>query len=137
MNADRRREGCGNELGFTMIEVLICMGIFAVGFLAMAGLQISSMRGNASARNSTEASMWADNCVEDLLTKDYDHPDLETGRHSDTRGGFDVVWNVVEKDLDSNGQFDLKEVDLTLRAPFNGRDKNIRLFFVVPSDVDL
>jgi len=36
--------------GYTLIEVLIAMAIFAIGFLALASIQIKSITQNASAR---------------------------------------------------------------------------------------
>ena len=38
-----------NEKGFSLIEVLIAMAIFAVGFLALASMQVSATNGNTLA----------------------------------------------------------------------------------------
>jgi prepilin-type N-terminal cleavage/methylation domain-containing protein len=64
----------GNK-GFTILEAVIALAIFSIGILAVAGMQVSSTNGNASARFSTEAATLAQDVVERLLALDYD-PDL-------------------------------------------------------------
>jgi prepilin-type N-terminal cleavage/methylation domain-containing protein len=45
------------QQGLTLIEVVICMAIFAVGFLAIAAMVISTTRNNTSGNMLTEATM--------------------------------------------------------------------------------
>ena len=52
-----------NVKGFTLIEVLIGMVIFSVGILAVAALQVSSTKGNSSARRITEATALAESQI--------------------------------------------------------------------------
>lgn len=40
----------GGESGFTLIEVMLAMAIFSVGFLALASMQITATNGNTNAR---------------------------------------------------------------------------------------
>ena len=54
------------EEGFTLIEVLIAMAIFAVGILALAGLQVTYIGGNASAQMQTEATALGAQVIEHL-----------------------------------------------------------------------
>ena len=56
-----------SDEGFTLIEVLIAMAIFLIGFLAVGAMQISAVNSNASARMRTEASMIAAQHAERLL----------------------------------------------------------------------
>ena len=71
-----------NEKGFTLIEVLIAITVFAIGLLAVAAMQISSVKGNSSALDLTEAVNVAQDRLEDLLARNYvddpvlDDPDL-------------------------------------------------------------
>ncbi len=58
--------------GFTMIEVLLAMAIFLVGFLAVGSMQISAVNGNNSARLRTSASILAADIVEQLLRCPYE-----------------------------------------------------------------
>ena len=50
--------------GFTLIEVLVAVVVLAIGLLGLAGLQISSLRGNQSAHSRTQASLIVDDMVE-------------------------------------------------------------------------
>lgn len=61
-----------NNQGFTMIEVLMAMAIFLIGFLAVSLMQISAANGNASARLRTSASILAADIVEQLLRCPYE-----------------------------------------------------------------
>jgi type IV pilus modification protein PilV len=82
--------------GYTLIEVLIAMAIFAVGFLALATLQIKSIKQNASAKMYTEATSVAVESLERLISLPFDHSDLNQGNnpHSMTTGGYTIEWNV-------------------------------------------
>ena len=54
------------EKGLTMIEVLISMAIFAIGFLAIAGLVAATVKNNTTGNILTEATMLARAKVESL-----------------------------------------------------------------------
>ena len=60
----------GNR-GFTIIEVLMAMAIFLIGFLAVGSMQISAVNGNKSARMRTSASVLAADIVEQLMRCPY------------------------------------------------------------------
>lgn len=55
-----------DEKGFTLIELLIGMAIFAIGTLAIAGLQSHSLNTNANARRSLEVETIVARMVEDI-----------------------------------------------------------------------
>lgn len=65
------------EKGFTLIEVLIAISILTVGILAMASMQISAIRGNYLSSNLTEATTWAQDKIEYLMSLPYDDADLQ------------------------------------------------------------
>lgn len=60
------------EKGLTMIEVLISMAIFAIGFLAIAGLVAATVKNNTTGNILTEATMLARAKVESLKTLSLD-----------------------------------------------------------------
>jgi len=66
----------GDENGFTLIEILIAMTIFAIGILAVGAMQISAIKGNTFSNDLTEASTIAQDQVELLISKDFSDPDL-------------------------------------------------------------
>jgi len=84
--------------GYTLIEVLIGMAIFAVGFLALATVQIKSIRQNASAKMYTEATTMAVESLERLISLPYGHSDLNQGEnpHRMTAGAYTIEWNVQD-----------------------------------------
>ena len=49
----------GNSNGFSIIELLIAMGILAFGMLAAASMQYSAIRNNTNANIHTQANMLA------------------------------------------------------------------------------
>jgi len=52
------------EKGFTLIEVLIGLIILAIGILAVAGMQITSITGTSFSKNLTQASVIAQDRLE-------------------------------------------------------------------------
>jgi type IV pilus assembly protein PilV len=83
----------GNQNGFTMIEILIAISIFAIGMLAVASMQISGIHGNARAQTLTGASTWASDQVETLLGMDYDDGNLVSGAAQE--GRYQITWSVT------------------------------------------
>ncbi|MGD8961759.1 MAG: prepilin-type N-terminal cleavage/methylation domain-containing protein [Desulfobacterales bacterium] len=64
------RKISGNR-GFTLIETLIAIAIFSIGILAVGSMQISAINNNASARMRTEATIYASELAEDMMSWDY------------------------------------------------------------------
>lgn len=122
-----------NKKGFTLIEVLIGMVIFSIGILAVAALQASSTKGNASARRITEATALAESQIEDLMQLPYDHADLNPANnpHENTIDPYRINWNVTEIDLDSNGTNDSKAVNVTVRRG-GTQDREVSIQYIIP-----
>lgn len=55
-----------NPKGFSLLEVLIGLVILAIGILAIAGMQITSMRGNFFSDNMMQASILGQDRLEQL-----------------------------------------------------------------------
>jgi type IV pilus assembly protein PilV len=64
------------QTGFSLLEVVIAISIFAVGMLAVAGLQTTSISGNVFAREATVSAGLGQAEIERLLALSFDHPDL-------------------------------------------------------------
>ena len=88
-----------NREGFTLIEVLIAISIFAVGILAIAGMQIKSINLKSAARMQTEATTAAVDCMERLLSLPYEHPDLDesSGTQQTQVGAYTVFWQITDE----------------------------------------
>jgi type IV pilus assembly protein PilV len=69
--------------GFSLIEVLICLVFLAIGLLAIASLQVTSVRGNFFSNNLMQATYAAQDRLEFLKNLPIDDPSLGIGSHND------------------------------------------------------
>ncbi len=76
------------ESGFTLVELLIAMTIFAVGLISLAGMQIVAIKTNATAHTLTTASALAEGILEEILARDASHDDF-ADNPSDKEWDFD------------------------------------------------
>jgi type IV pilus assembly protein PilV len=72
-----------NKKGFTLIEVLIGLIILSVGLLAIAGMQITAVRGNFFSHYMTQASYAAQDRLELLNNLSVGSTELQAGNHND------------------------------------------------------
>ena len=128
--------------GYTLIEVLIAMAIFAIGILAIFSMQITATGSNALARGLTENYTAAMDKVEELLALPYDDPDLDPdaganphefaadddGIDNDGDGAIDeagetgyitLSWQVWENTIHDQS---IKSVRVTVSSMVNGSD---------------
>lgn len=107
-----------NENGFTLIEVMIAMVILAIGLLGVAKMSLTAIQGNSSARGFSEATVFGQNKMEDLISLDYTDPGLSdadgdgTGQDTSADGG---VVNGIDNDdegvaVDGNANFGLDDL---------------------------
>ena len=80
----------GNEQGFTLIEVLIAMAIFAIGILAVAQLQLWNVKNTTTGNITTMATMLAREQME-TLKNEADVATLSSG--SDPNNPIDADGN--------------------------------------------
>ena len=59
-----------SKQGFTLIEVLVAITIFAIGLLALAGMQVTAIKGGATSQRITAAVALADGIVENIQARD-------------------------------------------------------------------
>lgn len=107
------------EKGFTLIEILIAISIFAIGMLAIASMQISGIQGNATAFTLSGGTNWASDKAEQLLARAYSHPDLTNGNHgpeTDDTGRYTIRWTVTDDAPVNNVKTIVIQVDWTDRG---------------------
>ena len=112
----------GNHDGFTIIEVVIAMAIFAIGILAVASLQVATINGNSSARKTTDAVTLAENRLETMMNVPYAGI---TGGQA-TEGAYTISWNVAENAVADN----TKSLAVTVTHPIS--NENILMQLVIP-----
>lgn len=86
--------------GFTVIEVLMAISIFAIGILGVAAMQMASVKGNASARGVTDIATWAADRVEKLMVLPYDDIGLTPGVYSIGVGNLTMTTDGIDNDFD-------------------------------------
>jgi prepilin-type N-terminal cleavage/methylation domain-containing protein len=159
MDADRLKKEAGGgesvllagQAGFSLIEVLIAMAIFAIGILGVFSMQIGAINGNSTARKVTENITWATDKAEELHRLPYNDDRLRAGTHPDDFGDFDQEsdgidnnWNGEIDEVGETGPIriswtvrddtpraDLKTIVLSVtQTQALGNDRNIRLNFI-------
>lgn len=103
------------SVGFTIMEVLIAMAIFAIGILGVATMQISSTKGNTSARKGSEASEMGQEQIESLMALPY--ANVVDG-NTVNASGYTIQWTVLNQtDIDGDGNFDFMTVQVNVNDP--------------------
>jgi type IV pilus assembly protein PilV len=134
-----RSKTCACE-GFTLVEILITIGILTFGLLAVASMQVSAIRGNDFSSNVTEATVLAQDKLELLSTLPYAHSDLQdqdgdfssgladsgaSADYSETPAApfsrYTVSWNVSE----NNPVPDAKTIRVIITWHDRGIDRQI------------
>jgi prepilin-type N-terminal cleavage/methylation domain-containing protein len=124
-----RRLRARAERGFTLIEVVVAMGILATGLLAVSAAQLYAMRGGRSGRHTTDAAEVAQAQVEAFERMDWSDAGLgatggwsppggltvsrsvSTGSVPITEQDYVLTWRIVNGPL-INGQVFLKTIDV-------------------------
>ena len=60
-----------SEEGFTLIEIMIALVVLSIGLIALAGLQMSAMRGNTLSKRMTTAVSIANARIEQIKNMPY------------------------------------------------------------------
>ena len=111
------------ENGFTLVEVLIAITIFAFGILGVASMQIAAMKGNTSARDLTEASTVGSDQLEKLMLSSYDT--ISDG--SRTNDIYGITWTVQ----DDTPQPDVKTVIVNVSWTERGTQRQVSMRNVI------
>jgi type IV pilus assembly protein PilV len=69
--------------GFTLAEVLIGLVILAVGILALATMQMTSIKSGYFSSHLTQATIFAQDKLEVLKNLSYKDSDLSSGQHNE------------------------------------------------------
>jgi Tfp pilus assembly protein PilV len=110
-----------NKKGYMMVEALIAIAIFSVGFMAVATLVFSSSRNNITGNILTQANMLAREKMEELKSTT-DLTELDTPAAPETVGGmFTRTWTASDP-LTSGTS---REIQVTVSWVSKGQNRNV------------
>ena len=72
------------DQGFTLIEVVIALGILAIGIMAMFAMQTIGIKGNATSNEITKEASWGSDYLERINTVKYSDYQTESTKIADT-----------------------------------------------------
>ncbi len=115
------------EDGFTLIEILVALTIFAVGLLAVAAMQTSAIKVNSTAGKLTNLSTLGMDKIEELSALPYSDPLLDSAGnpHQEVMGDYTISWTVI----DDNPLTSTKNITVTV----TGRGKTAIIGFLKPN----
>jgi type IV pilus assembly protein PilV len=118
--------------GLTLIEVMIALSILAVGLLMLSSMQLQALRAGRGGKTDTVATTIAQDKMEDLRRKPWDHADLApsgtwTAVQSVSSGidgqTYDVDWRVTDVVVDWT-----RSIDVRVRWNDPKRPNRVRTF---------
>lgn len=115
--------------GFTLIEVMVALGVFSIGFVAFLMMATTSIRGNANASRISTAGNWAGDRLEELLRMPYD-----SGTNGQDDDGDGVVDNPEEQFDTDSAITNLDRVGGAADYSINSPDTNYTISWNVAQD---
>jgi len=109
--------------GFTIIEVMVVIGIFAIGILAVASMQVSAFQGNRTAMLRTNAITLATERMENLVSQNY----ALISADSETVDNLDIIWTVSE----NTPLTDTKTIAVMVTWNDRGTFQNVNLIYII------
>ena len=113
------------DKGFSVIEIMISMAVFAIGVLAVAAMQVTSVSSNKSARVRSDAAVLAMDQMEYLKGLPFDHSDLAPKDSESPHGvavpGHQITWTVRDDDPVAN----TKTMVVTVRQNEGGMQRPV------------
>ena len=123
------------EDGFTMLEVLIALTIFAVGLLAVAALQTSAIKMNSTSNKLTNLSTLAMDQIEKLSALPYASAALNAGTYGPTAFPTNANYSITYTVTDTIVIIDAVPVSVkkNISVTVSGRGKTENISFIKPN----
>lgn len=112
------------EKGFSLIEVVIGISIFAFGVLAVASIQVNSAKNVLAAGRESRLTFKISSEIEKVYALGYDSPELSEGSKQKTEGLFRIDMNIIK----FSTPFGLKEVEVSVTDTDNKMSKSLKVY---------
>ena len=113
-----------NQDGFTIIEGVMAIAIFAIGILAVGYMHLSAIKTNGSARMVADAYTLASEKIEDFMTLPYDSEPSSYGLdNSSKKAGYTIAQNVTVMITDPETQ----RIDVIVSWHQRGSHRSLQL----------
>jgi len=139
MKANKKiNEHVNNVRGYALIEILIGLGIFSIGILAIANLQYRTARNNTTGNFMTQATLLARAQIEefktvtDVTTLDagpFDDLNNPVDQNGDPGGFFTRSWVVSNP----AGGINTRQIEMTVSWTRDGRNRRVVLTSIIRS----
>jgi type II secretion system protein I len=118
-----RRPRCATA-GFTLLEVVVALVIFAVGVLAIIDLFSGSLRLSEGARDVSAAQVYASQRMEEALLSPNPEPGVESGAFGEKyRWETKTTWETSEED----SPFREVRIRVTIRWDDGAQERSVDL----------
>jgi len=85
-----------SSAGFTLIEVLVAISIFAIGLLGVAALQLHVIKNNTTGRFSMDAMAWTAENIEQFIVDNWEDVNQQAAINFDDGRNCQIEWAVNE-----------------------------------------
>ena len=139
-----------NQIGMSLVEILVAIAIGSIGFLALAAMQTTAMHGNTFSATTTDATTLAQTQMEGLMRLTYSalttdtelvdtDSDGDAGLNDATAGtadsslldqplnnwGYDIFWNISDDTPITNTK--TVNVIVAWTDPANGQHRTVSI----------
>jgi prepilin-type N-terminal cleavage/methylation domain-containing protein len=114
-----------NKSGFTLVEVLIAISIFAIAFLALGSLVLSTTNNNTKGNILTQATMLATDKIEELKSIRFDLIADDHESWIDDKGNPGGIY--IRDTLTAPMTTTSKQITVTVSWNRLGRDRKVQL----------
>jgi prepilin-type N-terminal cleavage/methylation domain-containing protein len=120
-----------SQRGFSLIEVMFAMAIFAIGILAVAKMQLITSKSNRSAHQITQALLLVESQVERLKNVEdvtaLDAIDGDTDNNIDALGNPGGIYTRTTHVTNPLGGSDTRRVEVSVEWTRQGRNRRVAL----------
>jgi len=117
-----------NNKGFTLVELMVALVVFAIGILAVGQLQVTSIRYNAHAQRMSEATMLAQGQMDSMLACAYVDASVGTVSYDTSNPTYTITTKVTEDSEDLSVPIAaIKQINVEVTWTSRGTTKNVTL----------